>query len=88
MTTCAACKHLSDDICGKYGRRPPAGFAERCRHYSFYPSRPVEVAPEAPQRQECDGCPQYDDGWCLQLDHPEWKYNFVRIKEGMECPRK
>ena len=39
-----------------------------------------------PPDQDCSECGHNIDGWCLQFDHPDYYYNFVKIKEDTQCP--
>jgi len=84
MKLCKNCKNMAD-ICGKYGKVPPADtYAERCRYFDQAGDKPAHVKAE---EAGCDLCDRYTDGWCLQFDLPGWAYNFVKIKEGMQCPK-
>lgn len=74
------------DICNKYKKLPPyETFADRCRYFQQGPELPEVIV----EYEECccEHCARHDEGWCLRLDHPDWKYNFVKIKEGMQCQK-
>lgn len=85
MKNCRTCTHYADPECGLYSKIPPAGYAAKCKNYIKDVSKQEpEPEPEKPAR-DCPNCAAYDSGWCLRLDHPDWKYNFVKIKPDTKC---
>jgi len=84
MKLCKNCIKLLE-VCTIYGKAPPSnGFAEKCRHYQQ--KAVIEIVVE-PEKQKCDTCGHNNDGWCLRFDHPDFEYNFVKIKDNTVCPR-
>lgn len=81
MKTCLACKNFAmSGECVTYKRIPPPGFAAKCKKFIQTEEQPENI-------RQCEKCEQYDEGYCLRLDHPEWDYNFVKIWEGIVCPK-
>lgn len=82
MPTCHRCTAYIHPECQIYNRTPPPGYAAKCRKYIEDASR-EEPEPEA--HQECKACVAYESGYCLRTDHPDWRYNFVKIKPDTPC---
>lgn len=85
MPTCHLCAAYEHPECGIYNRIPPEGFAVKCRHYIEDESKHGPEPEQEQHRPECQGCGCNVDGWCLRIDHPDWRWNFIKIREGMRC---
>lgn len=84
MKLCKNCQQMTD-ICAVYQKAPPSnGFAEKCKHYQQ--NSVIEIVPE-PVANDCKTCGHNIDNYCLRFDHPEWEYNFVKIKGWLICNR-
>ena len=83
MITCSNCQKFKEPECTVYKREPPHSFALKCRHFIIVENY---VPKDSPKERDCSGCYNNDDGWCLRLDHPDFKYNFVKINKGTDCP--
>jgi len=83
MITCLNCQSFKDPDCKVYKRQPPHSFAGKCKHYvvveSYVPTPP-------PVKKECGECERFSEGFCLRYDHDDFKYNFVKITDGISCP--
>jgi hypothetical protein len=38
--------------------------------------------------KQCQQCWRHDDGYCLRLDHPDFDYDWRRIRKGHICPER
>jgi hypothetical protein len=90
MRVCQNCKSYADPECTIYTRIPPATFALKCKRFikdesKVYVPPAVEEARE-PEEADCIECGYNSDGWCLRLDHPDFDYNYVKLKDNYKCP--
>lgn len=87
MTSCKNCTALNPDgECAIFSRRPPPGYAAKCKHYQEVESIEPEIEEPAASGL-CEGCENNQDGYCLRHDLAEWRYNFVKIRDGIACPK-
>ena len=81
MKKCIACTQLHHLECSKFQNIPPAGYADKCRYYD---------GPEDVFFNPCLKCERHFDDeiaeHCLRYDHPDYKLDFVKIKDGHDCP--
>lgn len=84
MKTCNWCQNYKG-VCIRNNKEPPASYAEKCRYFLQGDKPFEEEIPE--ETRACSACEMHDNGWCLRLDEPDWKYNFIRIKEETKCPK-
>ena len=78
---CTICLNLQNDgVCARFGKAPPPGFADRCRHYVPDPDAPAEPepTPEHAQTATCDGT----DRWCRAEPCP---YLLTGVPPGDYC---
>ena len=84
MKACAACSQFYYGICSIYKKEPPAGFAERCRHYQG----PDFKAPEPVNG--CEQCHRFDrddtGNWCI--NSAGQIIRFVKLPTDEPCPIK
>jgi len=75
-----------EKICLIYSKTPPASLAGKCRYYDRDPEKEKKE-----EQQACPLCPRYirDDigHWCVNYDHPEYEYEFIRIHDLNSCIR-
>ena len=83
MKICSNCTAYNHPECSIYKKEPPHSFAARCNHFIMIAEY---VQPPEPIDPDCSECDHNIDGWCLQFDHSEYHYNFVKIKEDTQCP--
>ena len=80
MKSCENCSEFDHPECKMYSNTPPRDFASKCKHFD---------GPEIAEKIDyiCSACERNIDNYCLRYDHPEFEYNFVKIKAGDICSR-
>jgi len=91
MRVCQNCIAYADPECSIYTRMPPETFALKCKHFikdesKVYLPPPVEEINE-PEEADCIECVYNSDGWCLRPNHPDFDYNYFKLRLGMTCCR-
>jgi hypothetical protein len=82
MKKCVVCEKYKASICENYEKVPPANFASKCEYY--------DGPEDTQQKTACEACSRHFDDdigeHCLKLNNPEYELNFVKMKDGHECP--
>ena len=101
---CTVCLNLQNDgVCARFGKEPPPGFADRCRHFDPDPDAPLPAEPE-PEPAPPDGtarlcradlCP-YRDGdtfggpYCVsgvRAERGGLVFSHLLLQDDTPCPR-
>lgn len=83
VKVCDNCKQYQSGVCQRYKKAPPPAFAARCQYFEVIENY---TPPPAPVVRDCSACSNANEGYCLQGNHPDFLYNFVKIKPGIRCP--
>lgn len=78
MTTCEICVAYKYPECTIYNSIPPVGFAAKCKKF-------IAEEREQEQSETCKECPKNVEGYCLRYDHPDYRFNFVKITDSDTC---
>lgn len=85
MRLCGDCANLlANSICGHYGKEPPKGFAERCRHFDER-----EQFTESETAGDCEQCGRFDrdhhGDWCLAAVDEKF-IHYRKLPSNKPCP--